>query len=164
MSYVTGKHPARAIAAALGMAETGSYQVGVEFLFTDGPNKDSTITWYGYFTEKTKERTIESLKIAGLKGVDISDLSSLSASDTPTVQIVLEEEEYQGNRQVKVKWVNKIGGLAMKNQLDESGAKQFAALMRGDLAAYDAEHGGGAKPAPKPNGAKPASDTSDVPF
>lgn len=136
-SLEIGKHPARAVGGALGTADTGTDQVAVEFEFVDGANKGQRIAWYGYFTEKAEERTIKSLRIAGFQGDDLSDLSSLGRADTPVVQLVLEESEYNGNVSVKVAWVNALGGVGLKKPMDEDQAKSFAERMKGRLAAIE---------------------------
>src|SRR6185437_16355806 len=123
-----GKHPAKAIpGAAIGAASTGTEQIGVPCEFVDGPNKGMQITWYGYFSDSAIDRTFESLRTLGFKGDDLGDLSSLGSPDAPVVQLVLENEDYNGQTQVKVRWVNKLGGAAMKNAFDDSQRQSFAA-------------------------------------
>lgn len=165
MDFELGKHPARAVGGALGTTQKGTEQVGVEFVFTDGPNKDKRITWYGYFSEKTIDRTIESLRYAGWKGTDLSDLSDLSAENTPVVELVLETEDYNGKSTVRVSWVNRFGGggVAIKDKMDAGAAKSFAERMKAHVIAHDLQKGTATRAAPaKPAAPKPAAPASDI--
>lgn len=177
--YTLGKHPAKAKSALLGKAKTGTHQVGVEFVFTDGPNAGKHITWYGFFTDGTRDRTFESLRYAGWKGDDLTDLSSLSAEDVPTVQLVLEQEDHNGQTQVKVRWVNRLGGPAVGEVLGADDAKAFAESMRAHIIAADKLRAAGSSSgassksnSAKANGSKPAPSSDprptppveDVPF
>lgn len=142
-----GTWKAKSIGGALGMTSTGKEQVAVEFEFTEGPNMGQRMTWHGYFTDKTTERTFESLRIAGWRGQDLDDLSDLSRSDVPEVALVLKEEPYEGKMQTKIAWVNRVSGIALKSQLDPNAAKSFAARMKAQIIAFDAKQG--QKPAQK---------------
>ena len=146
MSYELGKHPARAVSAVLGVANTGTEQVAIEYEFTDGPNKGKRITHYAYFTDKTMDRSVETLRISGFEGEDLTDLSSLSAPTTPVVQLVLDHEEHNGVSQVRVKWVNRLGGPAVKQAMEPDQARDFANRMRAHLVAYDKQHGAQSTP------------------
>lgn len=129
-----GRYRARAIQGALGTTSTGKEQVGVEFQLMDAEgNPTERITWFGYFTDKTLERTVESLRHCGWQGDDLSDLTGIDQNE---VSLVIEAEEYQGNWTPKVRWVNAPGsGLALANQLDANTAKTFAQRMRGQIIA-----------------------------
>ncbi len=65
-----GKYRARPIAAALGLTSKGTDQIAVTFELLDPAGE--RITWYGFFTEKTTDRTLESLRHCGWKGNDLS--------------------------------------------------------------------------------------------
>lgn len=126
----SGRHAARAIDVGLATADTGSEQIAVLFEVTEGECQGEQITWYGYFTEKTTKRTIESLRHCGWQG---NDLAALTAEDMPNeVTLVCEDDTYNGETRVKVKWVNRLGsGLAVKARMDSSAAASFAARMKG---------------------------------
>lgn len=159
------KFKARGIQAALGKTSNGNPQVAVELEITEGERQGDTLTWYGYFTDKTEERTIQSLRLLGWEG---DDLSSLIGIDQNEVTIVVEEEEYDGQVREKVKWING-GGLAMKETMDDGAAKAFAAKMRGKVLAVSKAMPR-AKPAngQKPPAQKPPSEDDlkgdDIPF
>jgi len=110
-------------------------QVVVSFEITTAEHAGTTINWFGFLTDKTTERTIESLRYAGWKGSDLSDLSDLSKSDTPIVELVIEHEEYEGKTRPKVQWVNRVGRAG--KALPAEQAKALAAKMRGAIAAVD---------------------------
>jgi hypothetical protein len=118
---------------------TGKEQVAVLFDFLDVPGK--TLTWYGYWTEATWERTIETLRTCGWTGNEIDDLSELSG-ETPEVFVVLDHEPDQnGAMRERIKWVNKTNGLAMKKALDPARAKEFAARAKAQILMFDQTHG-----------------------
>lgn len=143
-----GKHIARAVEWGLGTASTGTEQIAVLFDILQGPDAGERITWYGFFTEKTWERTVESLRACGWTGSDLSVLDGLDAND---VQLVVENEQNdQGQIYPRVRWVNKVGGgLGLKQQLEPAAARTFAQRMRGQILAFDQENGK-PKPASKP--------------
>lgn len=158
---------ARAKTWGLGETGTGKEQVAVEFnVLTEGA-ADQGLVWYGYFTDATLERTVESLRYMGWKGEDPSD--GLPGLDANEVELVVEDEEFEGRTYAKVQWVNKPGGLALKAPLTGEKAKAFGAAMRDRIRAIDASKGE-RKVAPKPpnGGAPPAGQQSltekDVPF
>ena len=174
MNIPNGKHTARAVNWALGLTNGGKEQVAVTLEIMSEGAPGEQITWFGFFTEKTEERTLDSLRYMGWTGNDISDLSEISHPDTAKdVQIVVEAEEYNGEWRPKVQWVNKIGsGAALKNQMDASQMRAFAARLKGKAAAHAQRMGvaAGAKPAPRqaprpaPVDEPPPHDDDDVPF
>jgi hypothetical protein len=139
-----GVYRARAIQGALGQASTGKDQVAVEFeLLTEGM-EGQHITWFGYFTDPTWERTVESLRTCGWQGDDLSDLTGLGSSE---VDLVIEQEEYDGKIYARVKWINKPGGMSLKAPMSPERAKQFASEMKGRILSL--KKNGAAKPAAK---------------
>lgn len=145
-----GRYKAKAIEWKLGMTSTGKEQIGVLFQLEDG----SAITWYGYFTENTTERTLESLEYMGWDGNDITNPQGL---DTNEVQLVVEHETGDdGKTYAKVRWVNRIGGgLAMKEELTGGALMSFKQRMQGAILARKQQKNNGSS-------SKPKSD--DIPF
>lgn len=153
MTIENGTYEAKPMpGAALGMTGNGKECVGVEFEFVGQDGQTHYLPWYGYFTEKTTERTIESLRFCGWTGTDLGNLSEIGQADVK-VNIVVENEEYEGKTRAKIQWVNRAGGLALANPLDDNQRKAFAAKMKGAVLSFDQKSG-----APKKNGAKPAQD------
>lgn len=134
MNLDAGTYRARAVEAELGLAGNGSEQVAVLFeIVEDGQHFGERITWYGYFTQGTFARTIESLRHAGWQGDDLADLSTVGSKEC---SIVLEWESYEGRDSLRVKWVNAGGGgMALKRRMDDAGKRAFAAKMRGQVVA-----------------------------
>jgi hypothetical protein len=125
-----GRYRAKAVQAALGETSTGKPQVGIEFELLDHPGQ--TINYFGYFTDETFSRTVESLRACGWSSDDLSDLTGI---DTNEVSLVVEHEEYDGKTRAKVRWVNRTGGLALKAQMPADKAKAFGAQMKGRIKA-----------------------------
>lgn len=161
MELANGNYLARAVSAQLGMTKSGKEQVAVTFRLKMDLSK--TITWYGYFTDKTTERTIESLRFCGWIGVDLTDLSGI---DREEVELVIANEEYEGKTSPRVQWVNRVGGMMLSAPLQPDAAKAFAARMKGAVLAYD-KKAGAPKPASKPaNGQRqepPPPSDADMP-
>lgn len=108
----------------------GTDYVAVEFEIMEGPHKGETITWYGYFTEATQGRTVESLQHAGctFPGDDVTDLEGLGTTE---VQIVVNHEEYQGKTSARVQWVNSMSVGPQVHQMAPDQKSAFAARLRG---------------------------------
>lgn len=160
MNLDAGTYRARAVEAELGLAGNGSEQVALLFeIVEDGPHFGERITWYGYFTQGTFARTIESLRHAGWQGDDLADLSTVGSKEC---SIVLEWESYEGRDSLRVKWVNAGGGgMALKRRMDDAGKRAFAARMRGQVVAASGGRAASSarpapsRPAPRPNAPPP---------
>lgn len=156
---------------ALSEASTGTPMVVVLFnILTEGAT-DSALTWRGFFTEKTTERTIEALRFMGFEGDDLTQLHGL---DRDEVDLVVEDEEYtddEGNLRTsaKVQWVNKPRSLSVKTVLEGDKLKSFAAQMKAQFRQADAS-AGKRTPSVKPSASGPLGneppplDDNDIPF
>lgn len=127
------KKRARAINAAVGRAGTGTHQIAIEFEFLEEPGG---ITYYGPLTDAAFEYTMKAIRSAGFQGDDLSDLSSLTG-ETPEVVLVIGPEEYNGKITRKVKFINSVGGLALKDALQGDELTAFARRMKGKIGAFD---------------------------
>lgn len=154
-----GKYRARAISWDLGVASTGTQQIGAQFELLDEPNAGQRMTWFGFFTDKALASTVKALRAMGWQGSDPSELASsgggLAANE---VTITVEHEtDQQGQPRARVRWVDAASGLAMAQPLAGDSLKAFGAQMRAKILALDpanaAKHA--ARPAPAP--ARPAS-------
>jgi hypothetical protein len=155
MSHIVpGTFRARAVAADLGFAGTGTEQIAISFEFLDGENAGMHITYYGFFTDRARERTFESLRNCGWKGDDLSDLSGVGDND---VEIVIEMEDDRP----RVRWVNRLGGgLALGTRMTDEQKRRFAAEMRGYAVAF---RKGTAAPAAAPPPPPPPAPTQTRP-
>lgn len=134
MSIPEGTWKVRACEGALGTTnKTDREQVAVDLEIMDGPALGAHITWYGFFTDKTFDRTIESLRLLGWQGHDLSDLRGLGSTEATAV--IADEPDENGEVRTRVKWINAIGGIAMKNRMDIGAAKAFAERMKGRVLA-----------------------------
>lgn len=97
-------------------------------MITDGPQKDQSIQWFGFFSDACFDRTIQSLRHCGWKGDDVSDLTGIDAHE---VDIVVEHDEYQNKVTPKVRWVNQAGGGA---GMSPSQAADFAQSIKSRIA------------------------------
>jgi hypothetical protein len=148
------RYAARAKTWGLGETSKGTEQIAVEFEILTEEAEFNHITWFGYFSDKTFERTIESLRHCGWTGHDLTDLTGLDANE---VELVIEDEDDEdGNPRARVRWVNRKGGLALKAPLTGDKAKTFAASMRDKIKALDASAG-------RPTQAKPVATAKRPP-
>ena len=140
---MNGKVKARAREWGLDVSKNGKDQVVVLFAYVGEDGEEHMIRWYGFFTEATTDRTLDSLRYCGWTGDDLSNLEGLDANE---VELVLEEEEYEGKLNTKVKWVNGPSRFELKNPMNQAQAKSFAERMRGKVVAHKQKAGGGAAP------------------
>lgn len=128
-----GTYRAKAVQWVLGESKSGVEQVAVDCsLLDENDAENARITWYGYFSEKAWERTVESLRLFGWTGADPTDLTGL---DKNVVELVVEHEEWEGKTRAKAKWVNAPGGgLAMVAPLAGEKSKAFGARMKALIA------------------------------
>lgn len=155
-----GKYHGKPIEAVLGYTGGGSEQIAVTFELIDPPGQ--VIVWYGYFSDKTWERTIESLRACGWVGTDFEEFcygQPLPLGFDKTVELVIDHEPDQNNvLRAKVRWVNSVRGPAVKRVLDSNQARQFAARMRGNIIAWDRAN---ETPQGPPAGNPPAPELSE---
>lgn len=158
-----GKYTAVAREWELGLTKEGGDQIAVKFELTEGEYAGQCLVWYGFFTEKTRVRSLESLRACGWKGDDIAALTGMGDLQ---VQLVVEHEvQTQGKREgetfAKVRWVNRLGGggpIKLDRPMDARAKQTFAARMRMHAAQVKPVNGG--YPAPK-QGELPATGGDD---
>jgi hypothetical protein len=157
-----GNHVAAARSWQFGKTAKGGEQIAVLFEILEGPDAGNSVTWFGYFTEKTVDRTIEALRYCGMEGDDLSAIRELPNK----VQIVVEHETYEGKTRAKVAWVNQLGGGAIKlnNPMDDRELKSFSARMRSAVARVPRVEGERAGAPQRPLDATPDDVQDDIPF
>ncbi len=125
-----GNYTAKAMQWDLGSTKDGKEQIAVQFEITEGEFAGHCLTWYGYFTEKTTARTLESLRYCGWSNDDISQMEGMGDY---LVQIVVEAEMYEGKMRDRIRWVNRLGGggpIKLEKPMDMGQKRMFAAKMR----------------------------------
>lgn len=143
-----GTYKAKAIRAELGESQNGTPFAAVTFRLED---HDDTIVWYGYITDKTTERTLRSLRIAGWIGNDLRTIEGDGSALREVVDLVIQDDEYNGKVRSKVQWVNKPKSSAGFDK--EALAKRLAAVAKVTTKEKPVVLGGGREP-----------DESDLPF
>jgi len=140
----------------------GTPQVGVCFEFTAGPNSGDRITWIGYLTENTEERTLQSLRIIGFKGDDLDKFNDQRPDQEVHLVIEHEENPKDGKVYAKVAWVNdpkRSGGFIMSKPMEAKDRRMFAARFKSKLKGMPPVEG--TKAERKPRAAAPADDSSN---
>lgn len=142
-----GTYRARVKSADFGFTSKGTEQVQVVFDILDPDYDGETVLWWGYFTEKTAERTMQSLRYCGWKGDDVTNLIGISDNE---VEVVVEHNTYQDKTNARVAWVNRLGGggVSVKAPMPEDKRKAFAKKMKA-LALKTAKEVVTEKPAPQ---------------
>jgi hypothetical protein len=185
MAVTTGTYRAKACGeVVLGTSsQKGTPFIELYFQITEGDNKGGKVRWTSYFSEKTNERSIESLQYCGWRGEDLSEFADggLHGLDANEVEIVVELEEYQTKETTekpsetrvspKVQWVNRAGGyLNLEAAMNPQAAESFGERMRGLVLAMRAKkplapvgsgtdfaHGANVETPPAANGVAPAA-------
>lgn len=164
-----GTYKARATSALLaqvGAKKTPAMQVVFQ-IETEGPHHGETIRWDGWLTtDKSQERTIESLQHCGWTGDDLSTfakegapLQGLDLNDVEIVVIMEPSQDDPTKSYPRVNWVNKPGGgrgLNVENAMPAAEALAFAEKMKGLVLKTRAKNPAPAVAAPAANGTKPA--------
>jgi hypothetical protein len=156
-----GKFRARAVGGKLGnSSQKGTPYVAVEFRLTEGELAGEQILYFGYFTDATTERTLESLRYCGWKSDDLDNLDGITDNE---VELVIEhEKDDKGSLRSRVAWVNRAGGLQMLQAMSAADAKAFAARLRGAAAASRVK-AGNASPS-TPSQTQPQLDANGKPL
>lgn len=128
-----GKYVARGTGRfELCTSKKGTQTVAVEVEIVEGENTGRVMVWWGYFTDATEERTIESLRYLGWQGDDVTTLEGLGSR---RVEIVVDHEpDLQGKVWPKIQWVNRLGGgglVKVNNPMSAEAKRIFAAHVKG---------------------------------
>lgn len=145
--------------------EKGTPYVHLQLIVTDDDEDGKTIPWYGYLSDKAIERTIETLVACFNFDGDLTSLyAEAQTFEGMKVNIVVEEESYEGKARFKVKWMNPAGYVHAAQSLAPETAKMLIAGLgnKTKAAALDAKSRLGR---PKEVAAPKIADMEDdVPF
>lgn len=181
------RYSARAKHWQLGAAGTGTPQVGVEFEVEDGDQKGERISGYFALSDAAADYTLQKLRNCGWTGNDVFELenpekSASMAANLVEITVEPEDEVKDGKpvvneqtgdvkRRLKVGFVNRAGGLAMKSSLTDDqrrvlGAKMKARLSALDLKSRPASNGNGSAARAGPSGPNPPPPgiEDEIPF
>ena len=187
LPMLKARYRARAKSWALGEASTGTPQVGVEFEIEDGDHKGERINGYFFLSDNAAEYTLEKLVTCGWTGTELGELGDPFASASMganLIELVVEPEDQEKDghpvhdektgevkQRLRIQFVNRAGGLAMKSVLTHDKAQILSTKMKGKLAAIrakanrDAGNSGSATPPPTgPLGQNPPPLNDDIPF
>jgi hypothetical protein len=149
--------------------EKGTPQVVVAVEILEGEESGRVLTWFGYFTDKTADRTLEALRFLGFKGEDLTTLPSQPLDQK--VEIIVRHEDYNGKTQARIAWINRPGGGGFKldKPMPANDLRMFAASLKGRLAKVPEVKGErgvpGATPPPASESQRePARPDDDIPF
>lgn len=136
----------------------------------------ATITAYLYLSEKAWPIAAKSLKTLGWDPIaNGMQFDQLDADPSPIagnqVDIVVEEEMYEGKLRSKVKWINPVGGL-VPERMDPTQARSFAARLKAKLSGVAVDLGDVKPPPaerrlprqPQANGSAQKPADEDLPF
>ena len=137
--------------------------LAVAFAISDGEFAGRIVSWQGWMTDNSWDRTVDSMKNMGFDTDDLRDLSQL----TEEVSIDVQQEEYENDKGesvviAKVSWVNALGA-AFGDPMDPDAMATFAEKMKGRLRKKGLQ-GGGSSPAPRDEEGPPPIQDEDIPF
>lgn len=152
--------------ATFALSEGGDEMIVMQFEFVDGEYAGTTRKWWGMFnTDERADRTMDAMRANGWAGEDVLDLSFVGSKE---VELVCEDEHYNGKVYPKIIFVNGAQRLEVKNQLSGARLKSFAAKMKGRLAVGNAKAGAPAASKPntrqQPQRQRQTDDDDDIPM
>jgi hypothetical protein len=141
-------------------AGTGTNYVIVQFEVLRGPMAGRRISWFGYLTEATEERTFKGMRLCGFAGDDLDQFCDQRPENE--VEIVVEHSEYKGKVSAKVAWINDpASGIKVEDPIRDKELRRFSAQFKARLKSLPAVAGIKAvREAPSAAPAAP-SDTSN---
>jgi hypothetical protein len=102
----------------------------VKFSIDSGEHAGTELYYRGWLTEKTVDRTLDSLRYCGWDSDDVTDVLRPEIISRKQVSLSVEVDEYQGRLKNVVAWVNDPSRRP-KGSLDNAAAKLLAARLKG---------------------------------
>lgn len=147
--YKPGRYTAKVVEYGVPQLEPNQKpHIVLVFEYEETPGVKKRISAYRYLTGGAVEYTLKDLLTCGLKSNSVSSLTRPEAFWDKEVSIVLEDEEYQGKKRTKVKWINEVGGAKWANMQPMEADAQFAqydnyiAAMRQEMGKKSADDTG----------------------
>lgn len=118
---------------------TNTPQVVAYFEILDGPMRGIVLPWFGFFTDDSRERTRESLRLLGWDGDDLRSIDDFVLNNEVSVTVEVDTTS-DGKTRARVAWVNQPGAgfIRLKNAVRTE--KEFDTF----LSAAMGENNGGA--------------------
>lgn len=109
-------------------SQRGTPFVAVNFRIIDGDWSGETIPWIGHLTDKTAQRTIESLRYCGFVGDDLAGVETQRLSQIVELEIKHEPSQKDPSKTFpRVRWVNRpSSGAVLKGRMDPSARRRIA--------------------------------------
>lgn len=154
--------------AQFGRTKDGNPQVAILFaLLDEGPFKGRRLTWYGYFTDKSGDRTVESLRLIGFKSDELMDLPKGPLNQEVSVEV--QTNDFEGKKSSRIAWINAPGGARLADPMKPNELRAFSAKFKGKMKSKPVVDGPKAMaPAPTATAAsedpEPPEDKGDDPF
>jgi hypothetical protein len=123
---------AKAVEAKIGSSSTGKPEICIIFQNVDGAKKHR---YDGYLTEDAAEFTMQNLRTCGWQGDNLIELDGCNCNEMlpAEVELVLQEEEYEGNSRWKIRFINDPGFMraSVKNEMDRKAKLALSAKLKG---------------------------------
>ena len=139
-----GYHQARAVRvrdqynaevwAQWGRTAKGTHQLLVMFEILDEPYQGTRLAWFGYFTQASWNRTLESLRHCGFQGDDLATINRQTLDRVVSVKVEHETSQKTGRTFARVGFVNAAGGVQLASPMQDHEVREFAAMMRAKIA------------------------------
>jgi hypothetical protein len=159
MKFPAGKYRGRAQAETYRLGQStqkGTEYSAVEVEITSPEGfAGQTITYTGYWTEKSAQYTAKALSTMGWTGDDPSE-TPMPGLGSKEVELVIEGEENNGKTYSKIRYVN-----AAPTELDDQKAKSLAMKFREQI---KASRNGSAPPVQDKSAPVKGDKGDDIPF
>ena len=152
--------------------ESGQWpSLAIQFEYESEEGARKTITDYRYFTDKALPYTEAALRTLGWDPIehswDIQSMLDTRAIVGAEASLVIEPETYEGKTRLKVKFVDAVGGMGKKADVEIVSDFTRALQKKLGFAPRSAARPAATKPAPRsaaPAAAAPAADDDGIPF
>lgn len=125
MILAPGKYLANCKAWQVGRSKNGTEQIElIMHVAQNDPCVEARGSWiraFLYFSEATEERSVGSLEYLGWDGT-----TPIQLDPSRTVEIVVEDEVYDGQARAKVKWINRVASAEVITEDKMSDREQLA--------------------------------------
>lgn len=130
---MNGVFKARAVEWALGYSEKGNEQIAIRFELSEGEHAGQSRTYFGNFGDNSLDFTLNAMRNCGWQSDSLAELDDLGVNE---VELVIEEQEYQGKWRDQIRWVNRPAALVLKKPMGPAEMQAFAQRMRGATIAH----------------------------